>query len=135
MFDSFPKAEPLLGWRDVMEKLRPKVEKALRLGRNAYSFDDLCLAVERSRLKLFYRQDALLFCEVTLFPQYPVLTVVLVAGDLKGVRQLDDAVCQWGRMMGCSRAIAFARPGWSKYGNGWNVLPKVMIEKDLTDVR
>src|SRR4030095_16949852 len=121
MFDGI-RAEPLLGWRDVMQTLRPKIEKALKLGRNAYKFDDLVLAVERSRLKLFYRQDAVLFCEITLFPQYPVLTVVLVAGDLKGVRQLDDAVCQWGRDMGCTRAIAFARPGWRKYGNGRNVL-------------
>jgi hypothetical protein len=133
MFD----APHLAGWRDVMGALRPKIEKALDYGNNTYSFDNLVLAVERSRLKLFYRSDAVLFVEMTLYPQYKTLDYVLAAGNTVSLAPLEECARAWGRAMGCSRVRAGGRPGWAKFArnHGWKRNPQVHFWKELSDGR
>jgi hypothetical protein len=124
----------LVGWRDVMEALRPKIEKALRLGDYAtYDFDNLALAVERERLKLFYRPDAALFVEMNLFPQVKVLTIVLAAGRLPSVLELVDCAEAWAKAMGCSKVWSFGRQGWFKTGTnrGWRKSKHLTMWKEL----
>jgi hypothetical protein len=134
MFDCLSKTQPLLGWKDIMEKLRPKIEKALRIGDNTYNFDNLILAVERGRLKLFYRPDAVLFAEMTCYPQYKTLDYVLMAGTIAGLTPLDECARAWGLAMGCSKVKAGGRRGWAKVArqHGWKKSPHVMFWKELT---
>lgn len=127
------RSEPLLGWRDVMERLRPRIEKALKIGDNTYDFDSLILAVERSRLKLFYRPDAVVFAECNLFPLKKTLTLVLCAGDMDGVLLLEECARAWGKAMGCSKAWMIGRPGWGPIAarRGWKRCPNIMVSMEL----
>jgi hypothetical protein len=131
MFDG----KPLTGWRDIMVELRPKIEKALHHGYDTYSFDNLVLAVERSRLKLFYRSDAVVFCEISLFPQYKVLNLVLCAGDMDGVLLLEEAARQWGKAMECKKVWFTGRPGWARLARqrGWKKSSQPLFWMELTD--
>jgi hypothetical protein len=127
-------AQPLLSWREVMAALRPKIEKALRLGDYAtYNFDNLVLAVERERLKLFYRCDAVVFVEMSLFPQVKVLVILLAAGRLKSVLELVGCAEAWGKAMGCTKVWSFGRTGWLKTGmkRGWRKSRHLTMWKEI----
>jgi hypothetical protein len=127
--------EPLMGWKDVMRKLRPKIQRALDYGENTYSFDNLVMAVERGRLKLFYSSDAVLFAEMTCYPQYKTLDYVLAAGSIKGLAPLEACARAWGKAMSCSKVRAGGRPGWAKIAKqrGWTQRREARFFRELND--
>jgi hypothetical protein len=125
--------EPAIDWRAVYIKLRPKIEKALKIGDDTYSFIDLAVAIEEGRFKLFYCANAILVVEIVHFPRYKTANFFVTAGRLSSVFDLEDRATEWARDQGCKYVSMTGRHGWLRtlHPRGWKMSDKISMHKEL----
>jgi hypothetical protein len=105
---------PSLDWRTTFLHLRPKIEKALKVGDDTYNFIDLAVAIENGRFKTFYRHDAILLVEINKFPRFQTANFFLAAGRLQSVLDLEARAVIWAKEQGCKYACMHGRRGWKR---------------------
>jgi hypothetical protein len=103
------------------EQMRARFQKALDLGGNAYTFEDIIARVNAGTMQSFHSDDAFVVTEVATFPRKRVLQLQFLAGELEPVLALQPQIEAFGREWGCASLSAYGRPGWQKVlpARGW----------------
>lgn len=109
--------------RGMKEFLDPLFRKA-----NGYFYDlmtteSVISDIEAGKMQCFIVGDLVIVTQVDLYPNGKVLRVILTAG--KGfadhAKDLDDFLCEMGRLNACKAVVTGGRRGWEYFANqnGW----------------
>jgi hypothetical protein len=80
--------------------------------------------------------EAVCITEILNYPRCKVFSVVILTGQYRG-RWLHhiETMFSWAAAQGCTRAEAWARPGWARVLKGYGLrMTHALIEKGLSDV-
>lgn len=88
------------------------MRKALRIGSDTHSVDDLIGALKRGEMQAFSNDRAIVITEIAQTPRRRFLHVFLSAGEIDGVMDLMDEITAWAIRQGCEFARATVRPGY-----------------------
>ena len=97
-----------------MSKLGAQLEKALVLGGETYTLDDLADRIDAGQAKAWTEGDSVLIAEVLAFPQQLVVNFWIAAGDLEVIRRIARRAEDHYRALGCTRATFTGRRGWAR---------------------
>lgn len=92
-------------------KLEKRLAKALALGGNTHTIDDIYQAIARGTMQCFVKGDSFVITEVINAPQKRFLNIFLIVGDLS-VLELHEDVEAFAKQAGCDFMQAYGRPGW-----------------------
>jgi len=97
------------------------MEKALRLGGDTHTVEDVVAALEKGEMQGFWTENAMVVTQIVAHPRKKELNVFLAFGDLDGVMSLQDQIADFGRQHGCSFMVMSGRSGWQKVlpQHGW----------------
>lgn len=102
------------------DELNKRLAKALRLGGDTHTVDDIRQAVARGNMQCFVRGDSFIVTEVNEYPRKRVLNVFLAVGEMDDINSLlMSEVKQFAKEAECHAMQGYCRPGWKK------VLPKL----------
>ncbi len=98
-----------------------RIKKALDLGRNTFTWEDVEERIVDGRLQIFDNDHGVWITEITQTPQRRFLNCWIVAGELPGVMALQANVEAHAKANGCEFISATARPGWKHVAKeyGW----------------
>ena len=115
------------------EDFRKRLEKALRIGGNAYAPEDVAAALKEGRMQSWVRNDTLVVTEVIQCPRYKMLVIFMAVGRLEDVLALTPEIAEFGRENGCTKAKMTGRMGWAGVlpKHGWTKIPEVTFERAL----
>ena len=119
--------------RTVLDFL-PQIQKALDLGGNTHTVQDVADAVLSGHAQLWTAGDGLVVTQVQDHPQGRELVFWIAAGSLEDVLDLAPGIYEWGREIGCVMATFTGRRGWARplVEHGWKVNQEMVIyQKDL----
>jgi hypothetical protein len=96
--------------------------KALRLGGDTHTVQDVVDAIEKGEMQGFWTKNAMVVTQIVSHPRKKELNVFLAFGDLDGVMSLQDQIADFGRKHGCSFMVMSGRSGWQKVlpNYGWS---------------
>lgn len=116
------------------EQFQQRLDRALQIGGNTHSRDDIAQAVGEGRMQSWVNNGSLIVTEVSTFPQVNVLSVVLAVGDLDDVLAMVPALDEFGRKHGCKAIRMQGRKGWERVlpEQGWAKVPQVIFERTLS---
>lgn len=100
--------------------LQKRLAKALKIGGDTHTIEDIQHAVARGTMQCFVKGDSFAITEIIKSPQKTYLNIFLVVGDLS-VTELHDEIAAFAEQAGCSFMQAFGRPGWKHEAKrlGW----------------
>lgn len=109
--------------RQALVALLPQLDKALAIGGNGYTIQDVLEECHDGSAQLWLQDGAVIVTRVNDYPTgIGELVFWIAAGEMQKVLALADHVYEWGRRVGCSRAVFVGRKGWAKVlgEHGWN---------------
>jgi len=97
------------------------MRKALRLGSDTHTLEDLVEALRKGEMQAHYNDRAIMITEIAQSPRRRFVHVFLSAGELDGVIELMEQVEKWAIAQGCEFARACVRPGYEPVlkARGW----------------
>lgn len=114
---------------------RRQIEAALQYADGTHTFEDVVRQVAKGDLQFWPGPASVLITEILEHPQRRTLNFFLAGGDLAELERMTPSVLQWGKQLGCTRAIMLGRKGWERsflVRTGWTLPPLVVLEKDLS---
>ncbi len=113
----------------VWRKVKPLLEKALKRS-DEYSMSDVLHFTHTGMWQMWHGDHCVAFTRVANYPQHRALIIILAAGELEEIMDLEPLVAQWGRDQGCKYVEIYGRRGWSKALPGYDeqsaILRKVL---------
>jgi len=104
---------------DKAELVR-RIKKALKHGLDTHSYDDLVAGLDSGTFQMFADDDGVVVTEIRVAPQKRYLNIVLVAGELETLKNMQPRLVEFGRANGCEFILGSGRLGWEKVATpGW----------------
>ena len=102
---------------------RARLEKALRLGGNTHTVEDVAARIEAGQAQLWENGDGAIVTEVYEHPRRKVVSYWLACGALDAVLALQEDIDGWARGIGCDFATLTGRRGWAPIlpKHGWRL--------------
>jgi hypothetical protein len=95
----------------VSSELNKRLARALKLGGNTHTIEDIHQAIAIGAMQCFAKGDSIAITEIINAPQKRFLNVFLIVGDLS-ILELHDDVEAFAKQAGCDFMQAYGRPGW-----------------------
>jgi hypothetical protein len=98
-----------------------KLRKALALGGDTHTVEDIVSGVRSGALQAFSSENAFVVTEIGFAPRKKWLNVLVAAGDLDEVMDLQPQIAEFGRRHDCEFMTMTGRRGWSRVlpDHGW----------------
>lgn len=93
---------------------RKWIAAALEYNGGTHTIDDIFQGIERGRLHLWPAERGCLVTEFVHYPRKRVINVFLGGGDMDQLKDMHDAIVQFGKANGCTAATISGRPGWAR---------------------
>ena len=115
------------------EELNRRLARALEVGGNTYSPDDIMDACSEGRMQAWMQGDSLVVTELLTFPRAKAVNIVIAVGLLDDVMSLQPEIEAFGRAHGCKVMRMEGRKGWARVlpRHGWREDNKVIFERAL----
>lgn len=94
------------------EVLQNRLTKALKIGGDTHTIEDIQQAIARGTMQCFVKGDSFAITEIINAPKKRFLNVFLIVGELS-ILELHDEVEEFAKMAGCDFMQAYGRPGWT----------------------
>ena len=96
------------------DEFRKRLKKALDIGSNTYSPDDIARAVSEGRMQAWENRDSLIVTEILQYPQFCAMNVIVAVGDLRDVMEMQQRVEEFAREHSCKFIRIEGRKGWDR---------------------
>ncbi len=103
----------------VWRKVKPLLEKALKRS-DEYSMSDVLHFTHTGMWQMWHGDHCVGFTRIANYPQHKALIIVLAAGELEEIIDLEPHIAEWGRNEGCKYVEIYGRRGWSKALPGYD---------------
>lgn len=94
------------------KEMRKKMERALSIGGNLYSLDDIEKDLKDGKLQGHVEGDTWVLTQVHDWPQRRVVNILYVVGSMDNAVALEAKIEQWAEDVGASMLTAVGRDGW-----------------------
>ena len=115
-------------------KMTARMEKALRLGDNVYSFADVQEGLKSGNMQGHVEGKTWAITQIHDWPQKRVVNILFVVGvieDLEDIERLEKKIETWAVSIGADIVTAVGREGWWHLRTpGWKKTG-VLYSKDL----
>lgn len=103
------------------EELQKRFRKALDGLGGAYDVEDIFRRIDDGALQSWQSGQSVVVTEVLGYPRKRIVNVLIAAGNIDEIMELQERVSQWARELGCSKIVMSGRKGWSKVlpRHGW----------------
>ena len=97
------------------------MRKALRLGSDTHSIEDIIESLRRGEMQAHHNDRAIIITEIAQTPRRKFVHFFLSAGKLDGILDLMPQVEEWALKQGCEFGRACVRPGYEPVlkARGW----------------
>ena len=113
-----------------MSRLAELIQTALDYNGNTHTLEDMLRLREEGHVQFWVNDNSALVTEVTQYPQFRALRILLAAGDFNVLTEWEPAVTTFAREQGCKRLeIGGGRPGWARALKGWRILCPVAVKE------
>lgn len=114
-----------------LERFRPGLEKALKLGGDTHTVRDVVEMILDNRAQIWIVGNALIVTEVLQFPRKRVLRFWLATGNGEDCIAVSRRVLEWGKEQGCDLAMITGRRGWVRAlrDEGWTETMTVLTQE------
>jgi len=102
-------------WR----KVKPLVEKALRQA-DEYSLGDVLHYANTGQWQLWHGDNSVGFTRIARYPEHQTCVLILAAGELEEIVDLEPHICAWAKKEGCKYMEIFGRRGWQRALGGYD---------------
>lgn len=104
------------------------MRKALRIGSDTHSMDDVIGCLQRGEMQAFYNDRGVILTSLVQSPQRKYVEIFLSAGDMDAVMALFPQVEEWARENDADFGRAMVRPGFEPIFKklGWKKKTVVM---------
>ncbi len=116
------------------ERLSPQIASALEHSGGTHSLEDVKDALITHKAQLWWGDNSVIVTEIEQTPRMKILRFWLGGGNLEEIERMYPLISEWGRNLGCTRAIIVGRKGWERTflkADGWRATHTV-FEKELT---
>jgi len=93
-------------------EMAEKLEKALKLGGDIHTLEDIENALESGEMQSHSVNNAWVITQVVDYPNKRVLDVMYVVGTLESALETEKTVVEWAKSIGVDRMTAIGREGW-----------------------
>lgn len=100
------------------DELQRRFVKALDGLDGAYDVEDVKRRVGEGALQSWQSGQSVVVTEILGYPRKMICNILIAAGNLDEIMELQEEVSAWARDLGCSKLVMAGRKGWGK------VLPK-----------
>lgn len=108
-----------------------KMLRALKLGDNLYTLDDIVEEMGKGNLQGHVEGDTWAVTQVHKFPNRKTVNVLYVVGSLENSIRLEAKVEEWAKSIGATLLTATGRGGWWQHRTpGWRITG-TMYAKDI----
>jgi hypothetical protein len=112
------------------EMLR-KMEKALKLGGNLYTLDDIQAELMAGNIQGHVEGDTWAITQIQLFPRRKVVNIMFVIGSISNAAKLEEKISKWAKELGANMITATGRDGWWAHRTpGWKMMG-ILYSKDM----
>lgn len=113
------------------EHMYSKVRKALDIGGNTHTLQDVLGEIARGDKQSFAINNTWAITQIEDYPQKRVLAVFMVVGDMKDVDAVYQQVLGFADRVGATVVRAFGRPGWKKKAAslGWRKTTELYVKE------
>ena len=102
----------------VWGKVRPLVVKALEHA-DEYGVEDVLRYVSEGKWMLWHTDNSVAFTKIAHHAKHTACIVILCAGDLDEIRELEPSMCRWAKSNGCKYLTVHGRRGWGRALEGF----------------
>jgi hypothetical protein len=97
------------------------IENALKYSGGTHETIDIFYGIMDCRMQLWPATDGCLVTEIVAYPRKKVLHIFLAGGKLGQLKDMQEAVMEWGKQHGCSNLTLAGRKGWERAlkNQGW----------------
>jgi hypothetical protein len=116
------------------ERLSPHIERALARSGGTHTLDDVREAIISHKAQLWWGNNSVIITEIETTPRKKILRFWLAGGEIEEIETMYPLIAEWGRSLGCDRAVIVGRKGWERSflkEDGWRATQTV-YEKELT---
>ncbi|MGI9490504.1 MAG: hypothetical protein ACR2RF_32345 [Geminicoccaceae bacterium] len=93
--------------------MRPLVAEALDRA-DEYSVGDVLHYAYTGKWQTWHGERSVAFTRIATYPTHTACIVILCAGDLSEIKELEPQICAWARRMGCKYMKIYGRRGWHR---------------------
>jgi len=103
------------------ERCQKWIENALKYSGGTHETIDIFYGIMDRRMQLWPAPDGCLVTEIVSYPRKKVLHIFLAGGELGQIKDMQEAVMEWGKQQGCSNLTLAGRKGWERAlkNQGW----------------
>jgi hypothetical protein len=105
------------------QRLVAQINQALAVDDHLWTLPDILERARDRRMQIFHRDDAMVISEVLATPQRKRLNVLVAAGNLRSIIDMEPEVIQFARDEGADSMLTHGRPAWARIGRrlGWTL--------------
>ncbi len=103
----------------IWRKVRPLLAKALERS-DEYSLGDVLHFAYEGTWDMWHGDNSVAFTRLARYPQHTALVIILAAGELEEIVQLEPHVVAWGKQQGCKYVEVYGRRGWARALPGYD---------------
>jgi hypothetical protein len=98
----------------MSEFLLKRMEKALKIGLETHTMDDVLQCLHNGEMQMFANEEGVCITEIKQTPRKKYMSVFLLAGRLPALRELYPVVVEHAKEQGCDFILGGGRMGWEK---------------------
>lgn len=101
-------------WESEFERCRAWIEDALEYSGGLYALEDIRQGIADGSYQLWPGKQSVCVTQLCRYPRAFAMNVLLGAGDLTELLEMEPWVLQWAKANGATVATIYGRPGWSR---------------------
>jgi len=106
----------------VDPEMARKMAKALSLGGNLYTLDDLEAELLAGNIQGHVEGDTWAITQIQNWPRRKVVNIMFVIGSIEHAGKLEEKISEWAKEIGASLVTAVGRDGWWVHRTpGWKI--------------
>ncbi len=113
-------------WRRVRSLLVKALERA-----DEYKIADVLHYAYTGQWQTWHGDNSVAFTRIANYPEHTACILILAAGDLSEIKELEPDICLWARRQGCRYMEIYGRRGWQKALSDYHEQYAV-LRKELT---
>ena len=115
------------------EKMRFKMDRALKIGGDTYTLDDIEAGLASGDMQGHVFEETWAITRVHDWSHKRSVDVICIVGDIQGALILEQIVCEWAKSIEADFITAIGRDGWWGFHTpGWQKAG-TLYSKDLSN--
>lgn len=96
------------------DRCKPWIEAALVYANGTHTIEDIEHGIATGVFQFWPGKNAAIVSEVIRYPRLSALNFFLIGGDLSELKDMEPAVTEWAKSIGCKRVMGVGRRGFER---------------------